>query len=70
MRSTSIVTLQVPPVVLSQPLQPANVEPASAEAVSVTAVPEASEALQVAPQLIAPPVTVPDPLPPFCTLSV
>jgi hypothetical protein len=54
----------------SQPSQPVKVESGLAEAVSVTAVPEASDALQLGPQSIAPPVTVPDPLPLFCTLSV
>jgi hypothetical protein len=71
-RSAVMATLQVVPLVLSQPAQPANVKPASGDAVSDTAVPESSEALQAAPQLIAPPapVTVPVPLPPFSTLSV
>ena len=72
MRSAVMVTLQLAPLVLSQPLQLPNVEPAAAEAVRTTALPESSDALQVAPQLITPPapVTVPDPLPSFCTLSV
>jgi hypothetical protein len=68
-RSTAIVTLQVAPVAESQPVHPAKVEPASAVAVSVIAVPELTVALHVAPQLIPPPVTVPAPLPPFTTVS-
>ena len=68
-RSTAIVMSQVVPVAESQPVQPAKTEPASAVAVSVTAVPELTEALHVAPQLIPPPVTVPVPLPPFTTVS-
>jgi hypothetical protein len=69
-RLAVMVTLQVAPLTVSQPVQPANVEPAVAAAVSVTAVPEAIEALQVVPQLMPPPVTVPEPAPVFCTLSV
>ena len=70
MRLAFIVTSQVVPVLLSHPAQLTSAEPASGEAVSVTALPEASNALQVSPQLMPPPVTVPDPVPAFCTVSL
>ena len=44
-----IVTVQVPVPVQLPPLQPVNVEPAAGVAVSVTAVPLAKAAEQVAP---------------------
>src|SRR5512145_2410141 len=65
-----IVTLQVVPVAVSQPVQPTNVEPAEGVAVRLRAVPVSTVAVQAAPQLIAPPVTVPVPVPPFWTVSV
>ena len=69
MRLAFIVTLQVGPLVLSQPAQLTNVELASGVAVSVTAVPEASDAVQKRPQLMGPPITVPDPVPLFATVN-
>ena len=69
--AASIVTVQAPEPVQA-PLQPANVEPEAAAAVSVTLVPASKSAEQVAPQLTAPTllVTVPDPVPDFETVSV
>jgi len=54
------------------PLQPVNVEPEAAVAVSVTAVPCVNAAAQVEPQLIPTGelVTVPLPVPAFVTVSV
>src|SRR2546421_10312 len=54
------------------PLQPVNVEPAAGVAVSVTTVPSASAAEQVAPQAIAAGelVTVPLPAPAGLTVNV
>ena len=69
-RAAFIVTLQVVPLEVSQPPQLTNVDPASGEAASVTAVPAASDTPHVAPQLIPPPVTVPDPVPLFWTVRV
>ena len=65
------VTAQVP-VPEHAPLQPAKMEPASAAALSVTAVPAASDCEQVAPQAMPAGVlvTVPDPVPFFVTASV
>ena len=56
---------------MQAPLQPVNVEPASGVAVTVTAVPDANEAEQVAPQSIPAGelVTVPEPVPAFVTVS-
>ena len=56
---------------MQAPLQPANVEPLDAAAVSVTEVPLAKLALQVVPQLmpVGDEVTVPAPVPAFVTLS-
>ena len=53
------------------PLQPANVEPLAAAAVSVTDVPLAKFALHVVPQLmpVGDDVTVPVPVPAFVTLN-
>jgi hypothetical protein len=64
------VTLQVA-VPVQAPDHPANVEPAFAAAVSVTAVPLLKLALQVDPQLIPAGllVTVPAPVPALCTVS-
>ena len=60
------------PVPEQSPDQPVKIDPVEAEAVSVTAVPCAIEALHVAPQLIPPTsdVTVPVPAPAFVTVSV
>ena len=59
------------PVPVQAPDQPANVEPEVAAAVSVTCVPLAKLALQVAPQLIPEGllVTVPAPVPASATVS-
>lgn len=66
-----IVTTQVPVPLQPEPLQPVNVDPAEAAAVSVTTVPELNDAPQVAPQLIpaGEDVTVPAPVPVFETDS-
>lgn len=65
------VTSHVPVPEHPPPVQPAKVDPADAEAVSVTMVPPEKFAEQVAPQLIPTglEVTVPDPVPFFVTLS-
>ena len=67
-RAAVIDTVQVL-VPVHAPLQPVNVEPLAAAAVSVTDVPLAKLALQVAPQLMPPvfDVTVPVPVPVFVT---
>ena len=59
------------PVPVQAPLQPANVEPLAAAAVSVTDVPLATFALHVVPQLTpaGEDVTVPAPVPAFVTLN-
>src|SRR5687768_17347656 len=69
-RAAVIETVHAP-VPEHAPLQPANVEPLDAAAVSVTDVPLATLALQVAPQLTPDgfEVTVPVPPPDFVTLS-
>jgi len=69
-RAAVIDTVQVL-VPVQAPLQPANVEPLAAAAVSVTDVPLAMFALQVLPQLMPPvfEVTVPEPLPALVTVS-
>jgi hypothetical protein len=70
--SISIITLQVVAVTGVQPLQPANVEPASAVAASVTVVPTAYGSEQSTPQLMPTGllVTVPVPVPSLVTVSV
>jgi hypothetical protein len=66
-----IVQEQVAAVPPQAPLQPANVEPDAAVAVSVTGVPTASAAVQLVPQVIpvGELVTVPPPVPFFVTVS-
>jgi hypothetical protein len=56
----------------ASPVHPANVEPDDGDAVSATPVPEAKDALHVAPQLIPAGllVTVPLPLPALLIVSV
>ncbi len=68
---TSMDTVQGP-VPEQAPLQPANVDPALATAVSVTVVPLAKAAEQMEPQLIPAGelVTVPDPVPALVTVNV
>ena len=68
-RSAFIVSVQVP-VPEQSPRQPANVEPAFADALSTIDVPTAASALQVEPQLMPPPTTVPPPVPDFVTIRV
>ena len=51
------------PIPVHAPLHPVNVEPVAGVATNVTCVPELTSAVQVPPQLIAPPVTVPVPVP-------
>src|SRR5213080_4433646 len=65
------VTVQAPVPVQPAPLQPLKAEPAAGVAVSVTAVPLAKLAAQVAPQVMPAGalVTVPVPVPPFETVS-
>ena len=68
-RAALIVTVQVP---VQAPLKPVKIEPAVGEGVSVTTVPLANEAEQVAPQETPAGelVTVPLPLPALVTVSV
>jgi hypothetical protein len=71
--AASIVTLH-PPLPEQAPVHPTKVEPAAAVAESVTTVPWAKDALQVAPQSIegvagAVEETVPAPVPPLVTVS-
>ena len=68
--SAFIVNTQFP-VPVHEPLQPANVDPLAAVAVSVTAALPPKLALQVVPQLMpaGADVTVPLPVPAFVTLS-
>jgi len=54
----------------SHPVQLPNVDPAAGAAVSVIAVPLATVSVQSVPQLMPVPVTVPDPVPFFATVSV
>jgi len=62
------VKVQFGPELESQPDHPAKVDPAAAVAVSETAVPDGSISLQVLPQLIPLPVTVPVPEPVLLTV--
>src|SRR5947209_1703289 len=66
------VTVQAPVPEQPPPLQPLKVEPAAGAAVSVTAVPLAKLAAQVAPQVMPAGllVTVPAPVPALGTVSV
>src|SRR4051812_8883651 len=66
--STVTVHASLPP---HAPVQPANVEPLSAVAVSVTIVPDGNCSLHVAPQSMPAgvDVTVPVPLPPSTTVN-
>jgi hypothetical protein len=70
LRAAVIDVVQVP-VPVHAPLQPANVDPLAAAAVSVTDVPLAKFALHVVPQLTpaGDEVTVPAPVPAFVTLN-
>ncbi|HEX9661681.1 MAG TPA: hypothetical protein VGB27_05295, partial [Candidatus Binatia bacterium] len=61
-----IVTVLPHPV----PVQPANIEPLAAVAVSATCVPLATLSLQSPPQLMPVAVTVPLPVPALATVSV
>jgi hypothetical protein len=72
---TSVATLTVTahaPVPEQPPVQPVKIEPESAAAVRVIAVPEVTACEQVAPQLIpaGAPMTVPEPVPSFVTDSI
>jgi hypothetical protein len=60
----AVVPVHVPP------LQPVKVDPASGVAVSVTDVPFWILAVQVEPQLMPEPVTVPEPVPDLVTVNV
>jgi hypothetical protein len=66
------VTAQVPVPLQPPPLQPAKVEPAAGEAVSVNAAPGVTVSEQSLPQLMPAGelATVPEPVPPFATVSV
>ena len=70
--AAEIVRVQVPVPVQPPPLQPLKIEPVAGAAVSVTAVPLAYGAEQVAPQVIpmGALVTVPLPAPVLLTVSV
>jgi hypothetical protein len=67
-----MLTVQVFPEVLSQPLHPVKRVSMPGLAVSVTVVPLMNDAEQLLPQLIPAgfEVTVPLPRPDFCTVSV
>jgi hypothetical protein len=68
-----MATVQAPvPALAQSPLQPTNIDPGLAEAVSSTAVPLANEAEHVAPQLMpaGEEVTAPLPVPERATVSV
>src|SRR6516165_6076673 len=62
-----IVTVQEFPRVVSQPVQPKNIEPCAAVAVSVTGVPGLYSAEHTRPQLMEPSALVTVPLPVFET---
>ena len=64
-----IVTLHAPAPLHPPPLQPMNVEPAVAVAVSATTVLGATDSLQSAPQAIPVPITVPAPVPDLLMVS-
>jgi hypothetical protein len=63
------VRVHVAPAVESHPDHPANVEPPAATAVRLTAVPAGSAEVQVLPQSIPLPLTVPEPVPALETVS-
>jgi hypothetical protein len=65
-----MLAVQVFPLVLSHPDQPANTEPVLGVAVRVTLVPSDTVEEQLLPQSIPSPVTVPLPSPDFWTESV
>src|SRR6266540_2742000 len=70
-RDAVIVVVQVSMPEQASPDQPAKREPTEADAVSVTRAPPSSKsALQMVPQAIPAPVTVPLPEPVFVTVSV
>jgi hypothetical protein len=58
------------PTPVQGPLQPTNVEPLAAAAVSVTLDPASKSPAQLVPQVINPPLTVPAPAPDLSTVSV
>ena len=60
------------PVPMHAPSQPVNTDPGSAAAVSENAVADAKVPVHVAPQSMpaAAPVTLPEPLPAFVTVSI
>jgi len=62
-RASFMVTLQVVPLTESQPLKLVKVEQAPTAAVKDTVPFHATGAVQVVPQLMPPPVTVPAPVP-------
>ena len=69
-RAAVMDIVHVVAVPVHAPLQPENVEPLAAAAVSVTFVLLATFTEHTAPQLMPPPVTVPEPVPFLDTLNV
>jgi hypothetical protein len=71
LRALVIDTLQAP-LPVHAPLQPTNVEPLEAAAISVTEVPLAKLALQIGPQFMpaGDDVAVPSPVPTFVTVTL
>jgi len=71
LRAWLMVTWQVLPVPVQEPLHPAKTDPAEAEAVNVTTVPLAYSAPQAVPQSMPAglDVTLPLPVPPFVTVK-
>jgi hypothetical protein len=69
-RACVIDTVQVPVVLVHAPVQPEKVEPDAGVAVNVTELPLVTLALHTVPQLMAPPATVPVPVPVLVTDSV
>jgi hypothetical protein len=70
LRAELNVTLHVAPLVESQPVQPAKLEPDDADAVSTNEVPATAVSEQSLPQLMPFPVTLPEPVPDLLTVSV